>query len=363
MRKYQMLAFLLVLALLCGSLSGCADRQNAAPAEPVVSFTDSLGRVVEIPETLTRVAPGGAVASMFLATIAPEYMMTINATPSSSQYQYLDPRLIELPTTGQMYGSKSTLNLESILSSGAQVVIDLGDKKDNMAADLDALQKQIGMPVIFIEADLPHMAEAYRTLGKILSGKEARGQELAAFVEETVSMAEENAAKIQDTERISVLYTSGSSGLNTNAKGSVQAQVLDLIGIENAAVVEDVSNKGGGNPINLEQLYRFDPDVILFTAGSIYKTAADDEAWQPLRAIENGRYYEIPSMPYNWLSNPPSLNMLLGVWWLGNLLYPQYYDYDMVEKAQEMFHLFWCYDLSEDEARAMLANSTLKGAS
>ena len=361
MRYKKFLALLLALTLVCGSLSGCASERQTEPAEPTVSFTDSLGRTVDIPETLTRVAPSGAVASMFLATIAPEYMTTINATPSSSQYKYLDPRLIDLPTTGQMYGSKSTLNLESILTSGAQIVIDLGDKKDNMAADLDALQRQIGMPVIFIEADLPHMAEAYRTLGNILSGKEARGEELAAFVEETVSMAKENALKIQDSERISVLYTSGSSGLNTNAKGSIQAQVLDLMGIENAAVVEDVSNKGGGNPINLEQLYRFDPDVILFTAGSIYQAAADDEAWQPLRAIEAGRYYEIPSMPYNWLSNPPSLNMLLGVWWLGNLLYPQYYAYDMVEKTQEIFRLLWSYDLSADEARAMLANSTLKG--
>lgn len=361
MRYKKFLALLLALTLVCGSLSGCASERQTEPAEPTVSFTDSLGRTVDIPETLTRVAPSGAVASMFLATIAPEYMTTISATPSSSQYKYLDPRLIDLPTTGQMYGSKSTLNLESILTSGAQIVIDLGDKKDNMAADLDALQRQIGMPVIFIEADLPHMAEAYRTLGNILSGKEARGEELAAFVEETVSMAKENALKIQDAERISVLYTSGSSGLNTNAKGSIQAQVLDLMGIENAAVVEDVSNKGGGNPINLEQLYRFDPDVILFTAGSTYSTAADDEAWQPLRAIEAGRYYEIPSMPYNWLSNPPSLNMLLGVWWLGNLLYPQYYAYDMVEKTQEIFRLLWSYDLSADEARAMLANSTLKG--
>ena len=334
MRYKKFLALLLALTLVCGSLSGCASERQTEPAEPTVSFTDSLGRTVDIPETLTRVAPSGAVASMFLATIAPEYMTTINATPSSSQYKYLDPRLI-----------------------------DLGDKKDNMAADLDALQRQIGMPVIFIEADLPHMAEAYRTLGNILSGKEARGEELAAFVEETVSMAKENALKIQDAERISVLYTSGSSGLNTNAKGSIQAQVLDLMGIENAAVVEDVSNKGGGNPINLEQLYRFDPDVILFTAGSTYSTAADDEAWQPLRAIEAGRYYEIPSMPYNWLSNPPSLNMLLGVWWLGNLLYPQYYAYDMVEKTQEMFRLLWNYDLTAEDARAMLANSTLKGAS
>ncbi len=353
-------ACLLALALLAGMLSGCAAQTAEAPAEPNVLFTDSLGRKVGIPASLTRVAPSGAVASMFLAAVAPEYMTTINATPSSSQYKYLDPRLIGLPTTGQMYGSKSTLNLESILSSGAQVVIDLGDKKDNMAADLDALQRQIGIPVIFIEADLPHMAAAFRTLGSILEGKAERGEELAAFVEQTVSMAEENAAKIQDSERLSVLYTSGSSGLNTNAKGSTQAQVLDLMGIENAAVVEDVSNKGGGNPINLEQLYRFDPDVILFAAGSIYATAADDAAWQPLRAIADGEFYEIPSMPYNWLSSPPSLNMLLGVWWLGNLLYPQDYAYDMVEKTQEMFKLFWNYDLSEEEARQMLANSTLK---
>ena len=343
-------ACLLALALLVGMLSGCAAKPSETTAEPMVLFTDSLGRKVGIPVSLTRVAPSGAVASMFLAVVAPEYMSTINATPSSSQYRYLDPRLIDLPTTGQMYGSKSTLNLESILSSGAQVVIDIGDKKDDMAADLDALQRQIGIPVIFIEADLPHMAAAFRTLGSILEGKAERGEELAAFVEQTVSMAEENTAKIQDSERLSVLYTSGSSGLNTDAKGSTQAQVLDLMGLENAAVVEDVSNKGGGNPINLEQLYRFDPDVILFAAGSIYAAAA----------IEEEDFYEIPSMPYNWLSNPPSLNMLLGIWWLGNLLYPQYYDYDMAEKTQEIFQLFWDYDLSGEEARQMLANSTLK---
>ena len=179
-------ACLLALALLVGMLSGCAAKPSETAAEPMVLFTDSLGRKVRVPASLTRVAPSGAVASMFLAVVAPEYMSTINATPSSSQYRYLDPRLIGLPTTGQMYGSKSTLNLESILSSGAQVVIDIGDKKDNMAADLDALQRQIGIPVIFIEADLPHMAAAFRTLGSILEGKAERGEELAAFVEQTV---------------------------------------------------------------------------------------------------------------------------------------------------------------------------------
>lgn len=81
MQTKQVFALLLVLALLCGSLTGCASARQTAPAEPTVPFTDSLGRTVEIPETLTRVAPSGAVASMFLATIAPEYMATITQRP------------------------------------------------------------------------------------------------------------------------------------------------------------------------------------------------------------------------------------------------------------------------------------------
>lgn len=355
----KLLSALLLAALLCSLFAGCAAKTASAPAGETVSFTDSCGRTVEIPKTVTRVAPSGAVATMILATIAPEYLVSVNATPSSSQYRYLPQNLAGLPTTGQMYGSKSTLNLETLLGCGAQLVIDLGDKKDNMAADLDALQKKIGIPVVFIEADLTHMAAAYRTLGSILSGKQERGETLARFCDETVDMAETNSAKIADADRVSVLYTSGVSGLDTNAKGSVQSQVIELVGAVNAVVVEDVSSKGGGNTINLEQLYQFDPDVILFSAGSIYQTVSSDEAWAQLRAVQNGSYCEIPSLPYNWMSNPPSLNMLLGIWWLGNLLYPEVYSYDMTARAQEIFKLFWNYDLSADEAAQLMADSAL----
>ena len=355
-------SILLCAAMVLSLLTGCASNDGAPDGEETVAFTDSLGRTVQIPKDLTRVAPSGAVATMILATIAPEYMVSISATPSSAQYKYLPQNLLTLPTTGQMYGSKSTLNLETLLSCDAQIVIDLGDKKENMEADLDALQKQIGIPVIFLEADVVHMEEMYRTLGSILSGKEARGNELADFAAETVAIAAENSAKVTDAERLRVMYTSGVSGLDTNAEGSTQAQVLSLVGAENAIVVPEVSNRGGGNTINLEQLYNFDPDVILFSTGSIYATVAEDPAWGQLSAIRDGKYYEISGMPYNWLSNPPSINMLLGVWWLGNLLYPQYYDYDMTEKAQEAFRILWNYDLSADEAAEMLQNSTLKGA-
>ena len=74
----------------------------------------------------------------------------------------------------------------------------------------------------------------------------------------------------------------------------------------------------------LAEMGRSSADAVEDALEDLCTAAADAAAWQPLRAIEEGDFYEIPSMPYNWLSNPPSLNMLLGIWWLGNLLYPQY---------------------------------------
>ena len=88
----------------------------------------------------------------------------------------------------------------------------------------------------------------------------------------------------------------------------------------------------------------------------------DDSAWSQLTAISTGKYYEVPGSPYSWLSGPPSMNMILGVWWLGNLIYPEIYDYDMAEMTQEFYKTLWGYELSSDEVTALLANSTLKAA-
>ena len=44
------------------------------------------------------------------------------------------------------------------------------------------------------------------------------------------------------------------------------------------------------------------------------------------------------------------------------MLYPELYDFDMVEKTQEFYKLFWDYDLSTEQAQKLLANSTLLDA-
>lgn len=337
-----------------------APAETETPADPTeesaaetVSFTDSTGRTVELPANITKIAPSGPVATMILAAFAPEKLVCTGTNIGDAQAAFLYEGLSDLPMTGQLYGGKATFNLEELLATGAEVIIDLGDFKKSIADDLTALQKQTGLPCIFLEADLAHMADAFRSLGTIL-GKEERGEELAKLVEETMTMAAENSAKITEDQMVSVLYSSGSDPLGTNAEGSSQAQVLGIVGAKNAVVVDEVTSKGGGNMINMEQLYNFDPNVVLVTDAAALEIIESETAWQELRAVKDGKVYTVPTEPYCWLSAPPSMNMILGVWWLGNLLYPEVYDYDMTAKAQEIYKTFWNYDLTAEEAVAML---------
>ena len=359
-RKIICCAVILIMTVgfcACGnSSSSGSDTEDEATYE----FVDSCDRTVQIPETITRIAPSGATAQMVLMTIAPEMLVGLSSTPSTDQYPYFPEEMITLPTFGQFYGSKANLNMESLIAADPQVIIDIGDKKAGHAKDMRKIQKQTGIPTIFIEADIDDFPNAYRTLGQIL-GKEKKGEELASYVEDVLALAEENKAKLTEEDVVSVMYGTGSTGLNTNAKGSVQADVLDMIGVENAIVTEEVTNQGGGTLVGMEEVYKVDPDVILLNTGGPYdRIVSGDSEWEELTAVKDGKVYEVPNVPYCWMSSPPSINRVIGILWLGNILYPDLYDYDMVAKAQEFYKLFWNYDLSEEEAKALLANSTLK---
>ena len=348
--------FIVLLLCLCLLTAGTPRTAPETP-QATVSFPDSCGRTVEVPEKIDRIAVSGLTAQMFLITLAPELLVGVASRPSEAQQRYLPACLAELPELGQLYGGRGTLNIESLIREKPQIILDLGDRKANHAEDMQAIQEQTGIPTVFIEADGENLPEAYRMLGKLL-GKQDEAEVLAQYIEAALALAETNRAKIASPK--TVLFGTGVTGLDCNQRGSVQARNIEIVGGENVLVSETMSNKNGGCSIDLEELMALDPDVILLTADGFYDLVWQDDIWSKLRAVKSGCVYEIPALPYGWMSSPPSVNQVLGIYWLGKLLYPALYDYDMVEKTQEFFRLFWHCELSREEAQALLANSILK---
>lgn len=297
-------------------------------------FTDSCGRTVQIPEGVTKVAVSGNVAAMLMESLAPEYMVNINSRPTEKQLEFLPDEVAFLPVTGNLYGGKTSINLEQLMTTGAQLIIDAGQKKNTASQDMDLLQEKTGLPCIFLEADILHLAETFRSLGTILKDKSERAEKLAVTVEKILALAQENSLKIKEDDKLKALVF-GASETIVFAEGAPNASVLDILGVENAYKTDNVVNKG--NTVNAEQLYILNPDVMIFTEEDVYSKFIQDKTYSRLKAVENNMCFVSPSLPFCWIGQPPSVNMLWGVLWLGNLLYPQYYYTGFLDMLDGIF--------------------------
>ncbi len=71
--------------------------------------------------------------------------------------------------------------------------------------------------------------------------------------------------------------------------------------------------------------------------------------WKSLSAVKNGNVYEAPYGPYSWMGGPPSVQRLLSMIWLGNLFYPDVFDYNVDDRVKEFYSMFFRYNLSDTE--------------
>lgn len=360
---------LFLTLMMCVSLFACAAKPAEAAATPApvateapapteepapatVQFTDSVGRVVELPADITKIAISGPLAQIVLFALCPDKLVGVASKWDATAEQYLATEYYNLPELGQLYGGKGELNLETLLASGAQVVIDVGEPKDSIVSDLDALQEQTGIPFVHITATASTMAEAYTKLGELLNMPE-EAKTLSDYCAKVYARTLEIANSAQ---KVNLIYCLGDTGLNVIANGSYHAEILDLLA-NNVAVVDDPSSKGSGNEVDMEQILLWNPEVILFAPGSIYSTVGSDPAWQQVNAIKNGTYYEVPMGPYNWMGFPPSVQRYLGMMWMAQLLYPDTAQYDLYTEVATYFKLFYHSELTQAQYDALVANS------
>lgn len=353
--KKRILLLLLAMAMICNlAACGATNANNTTDTQSgSYIFTDDAGREVEVPTEITRIVPSAPLAQIVLLAIAPEMFVGLAAKFYDSANGIIDESVMNQPYFGSLYAGPD-LNVEELALTNPQIIIDIGTPKDSIQEDLNALQAQTKIPAVFISATLETMPETYRKLGKLL-GKQARGEELAQFCERVYNRTVSIMDKVGNN-KVDSLYVLGEQGLNVIAATSYHAELMDLL-TNNLAVVDNPLSKGTGNEVTMEQLFIWDPDFIIFGPGSIYSTVKEMETWNQMKAIVNDNYVEVPDVPHNWMSMPPSVQRYLGMIWLTAELYPQYCDYDVKAEIMEYYHLFYGCELTEQQYNAITANA------
>lgn len=320
-------------------------------------LVDMSGRSVYIPDKVDRVFSTGPVGTIVLYSLNPEKMVGWNYDLREGEKGYILEDYHELPNLGG--AGRESINIEEVLKEDPDLLIIMEKIDDNLKDRAEELEKQIGKPVLVLDDRIEKLEEAYRILGRALR-EEERAEELARYCKETLEEAEERKDKIDKADQINVYYAEGPNGLETEPAGSWHGELIDIVGGNNVARVEEMGDKGKSE-VSIEQVLEWDPEIIISwddERGGYYSEIFTDPAWQNIKAVEDGEVYEIPNKPFNWFDRPPSVNRILGVKWLGNLLYPDIYDYNIEEVVKEFYQKFYHYQLSDKDIKELLGNST-----
>jgi iron complex transport system substrate-binding protein len=309
------------------------------------TVSDGTGRKLAIPRRIERIYASGPPASILVFAVAPDKLIGWTSAWRDAEKPFIAKKYADLPTLGRLTGRGNTANVEIVLGAKPDVIIDYGTVNPTFSSLADRVQQQTGIPYLLLDGDFDRMAEAIRQVGAI-SNEERRGEALARYAQETVADIDSRVAKIPSGRRPRVYYGRGPQGLSTGLAGSINMESIEQLGAVNVAAE---MGRGGLVQVSVEQVLRWNPDVVITMDPNFHALAPNHPLWRELPAVKAGRLHLAPNVPFGWIDFPPSINRLVGLRWLARILYPRAFPEDLRPIVRDFYTR--CYHQAPSEAQ------------
>ena len=368
------LALLMLLSLCaCGKQEVAEVQQTtapettAAPAESAeITVTDMIGREVTIiPGSYKRVVCIGAGALRMYSYIGDvkalcgvedidnvslaERPMMFDSVARPYVLAYGDV-FSTLPSCGVGGPMAQTAEAEKILSCNPDIVISEFEDVEKE----DALQEQLGVPVITLKAGSKGVFDeafsgSMALLGTVF-GQEAKAAALVDFVEAEAAEITARTADISDENKPAVYVCGlGNWGTTDHLMTAENYVSFEIAGVKN---VLSGTGTQGIQPIEEEKFVSLgeDMDMIIMDAAAVKNIAPlyaeDPTMFDTCKAWRDGEVYL--EMAYNAYYTNFEI-ALINTWFIAKTVYPeQFADIDMTAKTNEVTQKFLGQELAEE---------------
>lgn len=365
----RMAALLLALVMTL-TLLGCGQVQDTTPDDAstdtdTVTVTDMIGREVTVaPGSYQRVVCIGAGALRMYSYIGDTALLCgvedIDNTTLADRPKMFDgvarPYVLAygdvfaaLPSCGVGGPNAQAAEAEKILSCQPDIII--SEYEDVEKAD--ALQQQVGVPVITLRAGVDGVfAEAFpgslRLLGQLF-GREDRAEELISFIESETAEITRRTADVAEADKPGVYICGlGNWGTTNHLMTSQSYAAFRVANIRNA--VTDL----GTDAVQAIEAEKFaalgdSMDIMLLDAAAVKNIAPlyqeDPTLLDTCKAWQTGQVYL--EMAYNAYYTNYEI-ALANAWFAAKCVYPDLFaDVDMTAKTNEITQAFLGQELAE----------------
>lgn len=358
--KICMTVFILSFVLLQGCTSKDqvktdASIQKQENEKSTITVIDCFDRKVEIPSTVERIACGYAYTGHVAALLGrgDDIVAVVDGLKRDKVLTQMYPYIKDLPVPF----STGTINIEELLACNPDVVF----IKTDTALNKSVTEKLDSLHIPYVVIDYFSMEEQLETIsimGMVL-GENERAQKYIDYCKDVIESTGKITSSIPKEERVRV-YHSVNEAVRTDAAGSFQDEWMKVAGAINVSTSDELEISGDKTYATLEQIYLWDPDIIIANESGVPEYILTNDQWASLRAVKNKQVYQIPNGISRW-GHPGSIETPLAMLWTSNLLYPQYFEHiDMNKITKDYYRDFFNIELTSDEAAQILKGKNMR---
>jgi len=314
---------------------------------------DMLGRKVEVPDPVTRVALlGGPTGQIAYVLGARSQLCAVTKSLTSSELvKLMDPSVQDLVAPRSTSGQ---VNVEELIVASPQVVI---------AGDLDGsiVEKKTRIPVAYFRSDMNQTFEMIREEIRFYAAvfdKRPRAEKYIDYLEKTLALVRSRTKDIPQNRRKVIFNGYSSNHLVTLGGDTFMRQRFEVAGCRNAA--ESILTTGlkeglhtGLAEVSMEKVLGWNPDILVIDFGTP-QDVYNDPKWKSIKAVKNRMVFRQPVGIFIW-DRPTTESAVLHPLWLAKIAYPERFsDIDMVREIRRFYREIMSFNLSDDQAKAVL---------
>ena len=371
-------------AVLCAGLAAVLFASAAPAREAIteadaseeagyVTITDHADRTVTVPTNPDRVVildilPLPSVLTVFLGSadsIAAMEPASMNAAKNGILSE-LFPEILNVST--DIMGGDD-VNIESLMALDPQIVYynagnaALGEKLDNAGLTSVAVSPTKWKYDCIVTYDqwIQLLSQIYPDANENLSDN------VSDFSTRMYNLIAERTADLSEEEKKSVLFLFqyDENTMITSGSSFFGQWWCDASGAVNAA--NEVAADNSNAAITMEQVYAWDPDVIIITnftqtqPDDLYQNAIGDDDWSTVSAVVNGQVYKMPLGTYRTYT--PGVDTPMTLEWMAGLLYPDLFpEFDLTEDVKAYYQDLYGVALSDEQIEAMYHPASAAGS-
>ena len=378
--KKKLMAMMMCLTLTVGTFAGCAgvetkqaedskteemsDKDSEQEvSKDTITITDHADREVEVPAEINRIVvadiyPMASVLTVFLGS-AKKLVGIDPVCMSAAESGLLGELFPEILDADTSFMNGADLNVESLLALEPDVVFCSAGNSELISTLENAQIPAVGISPSKWDYDILETYDQWTALlSQMFPENSNKSEEISAYSKEVYEQVQEMVKDIPQEEKKKVLFLFqyDDQQMVTSGKHFFGQFWCDAVGALNAAEEIEVDNSNA--VINMEQVYQWNPDVIIITnftptqPEDLYHNAVGGDDWSTVKAVQDKQVYKMPLGTYR--SYTPSADTPVTLYWMAKTVYPDLFpDLDITKEVKDYYQDLYQVSLTDDQIERM----------